>query len=67
METLGRGVFALHQAGTGKHLSGNQASVGIASGDISPKKTTEERRGRARLENRDTALSGKQRIYQAFS
>ena len=30
-ETLGRGVFALHQAGTGKHLSGNQASGGMDS------------------------------------
>ena len=65
--TLGRGVFALHQAGTGKCLSGNQASGGMDSGDISPVKTTEERRGRARLDNRHTALSGKQRIYQAFS
>ena len=65
--TLGRGVFALHQAGTGKCLSGNQASGGMDSGDISPVKTTEERRGRARLDNRHTALSGKQRIYQALS
>ena len=65
MGTLGRGVFALHQAGTGKCLSGNQASGGMDSGDISPVKATEERRGR--LDNRHTALSGKQRIYQAFS
>ena len=63
----GIGVFALHQARTGKHLSGNQASGGMDSGDISPEKTTEERRGRARLENRHTALSGKQRIHQTFS
>ena len=65
--TLGRGVFAFLQAGTGKHLSGNQTSGGMDSGDISPEKTTEERRGRARLENRHTALSGKQRIHQTFS
>ena len=32
-----------------------------------PRKTTEKRYGRAWLENRDTALSGKQKIHQAFS
>ena len=41
--------------------------IGGVAGDISPEKTTEERRGRARLENRHTALSGKQRIHQTFS
>lgn len=67
MGALERGVSALHQAGTGKCLSGNQASGGMDFGDISQEKTTKERRGRACLENRNTALFGKQRIHQAFS
>lgn len=67
MGALERGVSALHQAGTGKCLSGNQASGGMDLGDISQEKTTKERRGRACLENRNTGLFGKQRIHQAFS
>ena len=51
----------------GAYLSGNQTSGWMDSGDISPEITTEKRRGRARLENRHTALSGKQRIHQTFS
>ena len=40
MGALERGVSALHQAGTGKCLSGNQASGGMDFGDISQEKTT---------------------------